>query len=99
MDLEKYTQHVPGEDRGKVLLFAISTCGWCQKTKGLLRNLGIDFKYIDVDLLDGVARDEVMKEVSRWNERRSFPTLVVNDRSIVGFQEEKTREELGSGSR
>lgn len=99
MDLEKYKHHVPGEDRGEVMLFAISTCGWCQKTKGLLRNLGVDYKYIDVDLLDSEARDEVMKEVSRWNERRSFPTLVVNDHSIVGFQEEKTREELGSGSR
>ncbi|MDD5684459.1 MAG: glutaredoxin family protein, partial [Methanoregulaceae archaeon] len=28
--------HIDGEDKGKVVLFALSTCGWCAKTKELL---------------------------------------------------------------
>lgn len=31
-------KHVPGEDRGKIALYALSTCGWCAKTKELLIN-------------------------------------------------------------
>ena len=28
--------HVAGRNKGKVMLYALSTCGWCAKTKELL---------------------------------------------------------------
>ena len=98
MALEKYMEQVTGKKKGDVLLYALSTCGWCRKTKDLLGDLGVEYRYIDVDLLDSEAKSEAIKEITDWNPRCSFPTLVINnDRCIVGYQADKIREALGSG--
>lgn len=89
-------KHVEGKKKGNVSLYALSTCGWCSKTKKLLDELGVDYSFVDVDLLGGEDRKEAMKEVGRWNRSMSFPTLVVNDKCIVGFDEDKIRKALGS---
>ena len=36
-------EHVEGKNKGEVVLFALSTCGWCKKTRMLLEELGIEF--------------------------------------------------------
>jgi len=87
-------EHVKGNDKGSVKLYALSTCGWCEKDKNLLEDLGVDFSYVYVDLLEGKEREEVMKEVERWNPRRTFPTLVINKSCVVGFDERKIKKEL-----
>ena len=98
MALEKYMEQVTGKKKGDVLLYALSTCGWCRKTKDLLGDLGVEYRYIDVDLLDSEAKSEAIKEITDWNPRCSFPTMVINnDRCIVGYQADKIREALGSG--
>lgn len=98
MALEKYMEQVTGKKKGDVLLYALSTCGWCRKTKDLLGDLGVEYRYIDVDLLDSEAKSEAIKEITDWNPRCSFPTLVINnDRCIVGYQADKIREALGRG--
>ena len=89
-------EHVNGKKMGKVMLYALSTCGWCAKTKDLLRQLGVEFDFAYVDLLEGSEQDEAMNEVEKWNPSGSFPTLVINDKkSIVGFREQEIREALG----
>ena len=86
-------EHVSGKDKGKVMLFALSTCGWCSKTKELLREIGIEFDYTYVDLLEGKEQDDAMNTVERFNSSGSFPTLVINDKKcIVGFREQEIRE-------
>jgi glutaredoxin-like protein NrdH len=88
-------EHVKGKKKGNIMLYALSTCGWCARTKELLRILGVDFDYIYVDLLEGKAQDEVMNEVERWNPKGSFPTLVIKDTiGIIGFREDEIREAL-----
>jgi glutaredoxin-like protein NrdH len=89
--------HVPGENRGRVMLYALSTCGWCARTKDLLTDLGVEFSYLYVDLLQGEERDRVVREVERWNPRLSFPTVVINDaKVVVGYQESEIREALNA---
>ncbi|MEI8331615.1 MAG: glutaredoxin family protein [Methanomicrobiales archaeon] len=86
-------EHVRGKNKGKVMLYALSTCGWCNKTKELLREMGIEFYHTYVDLLEGKVQDEAMDNVERFNPSGSFPTLVINDKKcIVGFQEQEIRE-------
>ncbi len=86
-------EHVNGKKKGKVMLYALSTCGWCAKTKELLRELGIEFDYAYVDLLEGNEQDTAMDNVERFNPAGSFPTLVIDDRKgIVGFKEQEIRE-------
>lgn len=85
--------HVSGKKKGTVMLYALSTCQWCHKTIELLKELGIDFDYQYVDLLDGKAQNTAMDELEKWNPRGSFPTLVIdNRRSIIGFKEQEIRE-------
>ncbi|TET46531.1 glutaredoxin family protein [candidate division TA06 bacterium] len=88
--------HAKGNKMGKVVLYALSTCGWCRKTKRLLDKMGIEYSYVDVDLLEDKEEDEVMKEIERWNPKCSFPTVVVNnEKCIVGFNEEKIKKAVG----
>jgi glutaredoxin len=88
-------EHVEGEKKGKIMLYALSTCGWCRKTKELLNELGVEYEYIYVDLLEDEDADTAMDEVKKWNPRLSFPTLVIDDKCIVGFKEDEIREALG----
>jgi len=88
-------KHVEGKKKGRIALYALSTCAWCGKTKKLLDDLGMDYFYVDVDLLEGESRKEALKELERWNPERTFPTLVINDKCIVGFKESEIREALG----
>ena len=88
-------EHVEGENKGKIMLYALSTCGWCRKTKELLNELGVEYEYIYVDLLEDEDEDTAMDEVKKWNPRLSFPTLVIDDKCIVGFKEDEIREVLG----
>ena len=80
----------------KVMLYALSTCGWCKKTRNFLDENEIEYEYEYVDLLTGAAKDKVMAEVRKWNPRGSFPTTVVDDKeSVAGFKEDQLREVLG----
>ena len=89
-------EHVEGKDKGDVMLYAISTCVWCKKTKRLLNQLGVKYDYIFVDLLEGEDKKNVEKEVEKYNPRCSFPTLVINESDcIVGYKEDQIREALG----
>jgi glutaredoxin-like protein NrdH len=89
-------EHVKGKNKGKIMLYALSTCGWCRKTKELLNSLGVEYYYIFVDLLKDDDKDKTMKDVEKWNPYCSFPTLVINDQlCIVGFKEDEIREVLG----
>ena len=86
-------EHVSGKKKGTVMLYALSTCGWCKRTKELLRELGVEFDFMYVDLLEGKEQDTAMDTVERLNPSGSFPTLVINDnKCIVGFKEQEIRE-------
>ena len=87
--------HVNGENKGKIMLYDLSTCGWCKKTKKLLDDLGVEYYYIYVDYLEGNEKEKTREEIMKWNPRCSFPTVVINDKDcIVGFKEEKIKEAL-----
>lgn len=91
---EKMTR-VDGENCGEVLVFALSTCVWCRKTKAFLDKLGVEYYYLHVDLLSGGDRDEATKEVERYNPACSFPTIVVNGGTvIVGLKKDRIKEAL-----
>ena len=88
-------EHVKGEKKGDIMLYGLTTCVWCKKTKMLLDKIGCDYKYIYVDQLNQSDKDNILKEIKKWNPRSSFPTLIINDKKcIVGFKEDKIREAL-----
>jgi glutaredoxin-like protein NrdH len=87
--------HVEGKNKGKIFLYAISTCVWCKKTKKLLNKLGVEYSYINVDLLEKDEKDKIVNEVKKWNPRLNYPTIVINDaKCIVGYKEDEIKEVL-----
>jgi glutaredoxin len=87
--------HVAGKKKAKIMLYALSTCGWCKKTKALLNELGVEYDYTDVDQLKGEEQKAAVKEIMKFNPETNFPTMVINSKKcIVGFKEDDIREAL-----
>jgi glutaredoxin len=87
-------KHVEGvHAKHTVFIYALSTCGWCRKTKALLQELGVAYDYVDVDQQEGSNKELARQEVLKWNPACSFPTIVLDGKDcLVGFQEDKLRE-------
>jgi glutaredoxin len=60
-----------------------------------LNENGITFEFIDVDQVQGTQRENILKEVVKYNPQRSFPTIIIGDKIIVGFKEDDIRKALG----
>ncbi|MFZ7125571.1 MAG: glutaredoxin family protein [Desulfobacterales bacterium] len=79
----------------KVKIYSLSTCSHCKSTKKLLDECTIQFEFVDVDLLEGEERKAMLEEVKQFNERCSFPTIIIGDKVIVGYKEQEIKEALG----
>jgi glutaredoxin len=79
----------------KIKCYTISTCVWCKRTKQWLKTNNYEYEYIDVDLLSAEEREEINKEIKKFNERLSFPTVVIDDEVVVvGHNSEMLKEAL-----
>jgi glutaredoxin-like protein NrdH len=93
-------EHVHGKHAGDVKIYALSTCPWCKKAKQLLNDMGVEYFFVDVDLLAGDERQKTIAEVKKWNPGASFPTIVINGHTIiVGFKEQEIKEALKETSK
>ncbi len=82
-------------DHPQVFVYALSTCGHCRAAKKLLDDKGIKYDFVDVDLLSKDELRKVLDEVAKVNPQRSFPTIVIGDKVIVGNREPEILEALG----
>lgn len=78
----------------KVKAYTLSTCPHCRMTKEFLTDNDVEFEYVDVDLLTGEKRTEVLREVYRLTGGYSFPVIIVGDAVIVGFNRERLQQAL-----
>jgi glutaredoxin-like protein NrdH len=88
------TEKVPGTNTShNVKIFTLSTCGWCRKTKELLKELKVQYEYIDMDKIDGLDQATARAELKKHNPRASFPTIVIDDGKIViiGYKDDEIR--------
>lgn len=92
MSYKSQIKVVEGKTDKKIILFTLSTCIWCRKTKVLLKELGVGYQYIDVDLLDKTDQNEAYKEMAKYKSS-SFPTIVFNEgeKVIEGYEEEEIK--------
>ena len=79
----------------KVKIYTLSTCSHCKAAKKFLNENQIIFDATDVDLLQGADREAALNEVIQFNPQRSFPTIIIGQKIIVGFKEKDIREALG----
>ena len=79
----------------QVKLFSLSTCSHCKDTKDLLKQCGVDYDCVDVDMLGPEQRKIFLEEIKKLNPQCTFPTLVAGDKVIIGFKKEEIKEALG----
>ena len=54
----------------------------------------ISYDFTDVDLLTGDVRKNIMDEVRKYNPNCTFPTILIGDKVIIGFNESAIRGAL-----
>jgi glutaredoxin-like protein NrdH len=94
MSYQEHIEVVPGKAvKHKIMLYGLSTCVWCEKTKELLDKLGINYSHLTVDLLDNADADAAFEVVAKYNPDQSFPTIVIDDgkRVMIGYNEEELK--------
>ena len=79
----------------KVKIYTLTTCSHCKAAKKFLTENNIEFDATDVDILRDEARKAALDEVMQYNHERSFPTIVIGEKIIIGFRENDIREALG----
>ena len=94
MSYKDCIKKISGDKKGDIFVFALSTCGWCAKTKELLNKLKVEYCYVDVDLLDLKQREEVKKEFDKYKTDFSFPKVRINNKIISGFQPEEIKKAI-----
>jgi glutaredoxin-like protein NrdH len=81
----------------EVLVYALSTCPWCRKTKQWFEDSRVPFAFVDVDTLPGEEQDAAAEKAYQLSGGRRFPVTVVNGEVIVGFSPDKFLEHLNGG--
>jgi glutaredoxin-like protein NrdH len=78
-----------------VLLFALSTCVMCKRVKRFLKEMNVDYEYIDVDLLSQDQKERAKNEMRKWDPHCPFPMLVINNsRCVIGDEPEEIKKAL-----
>ena len=88
------TTKVDGKNnQKKVLLYTLSTCGWCKKTKELLKEHGIAYEYIDLDKCSKEDQKTAIDKIKDKNLPVAFPIIIINDEKVIqGFKKEDILE-------
>jgi glutaredoxin-like protein NrdH len=90
------TTKVPGKiSKHKVLVYALSTCVWCKKTKQLLNDKSVEYEYVDIDQCNEKEKEEIKKDILKRGGYIGFPCVIVDDKTVInGFREDKIKEAL-----
>jgi glutaredoxin len=70
-----------------VILYAMSTCPWCQKAKKYFAEHNIEFDCTDYDLADKETRARIKREMDA-EETTSFPFVRIGDHVVIGYRPE-----------
>jgi len=78
-----------------VKIYTLSTCSHCKSTKKLLDECRVQYEFTDVDLLSAEEKKLIMEDIRKLNPDCTFPTIIIGDEVIVGFEEKKIKKALG----
>ncbi len=79
----------------RVLMYALSTCVWCKKTKRFLTDKSVEFEYVDVDLCEDEDKEKIRKDILKRGGNLTYPTIIVDDKKLItGYSEDEIKEAL-----
>lgn len=73
----------------EVLIYGLTTCLWCARTRAWFEAEGVPFRMVNVDALEGDERTAAMAEVERLSGGLRFPVTVIDGDVIIGFGPEE----------
>lgn len=80
----------------KVNVYALSTCVWCKMTKQYLNENGVEYEYVDVDLLEDNDKNRVHSTIISKGGTLSYPTTIIDDKTLImGYRKDLLKEALG----
>ncbi|MFZ0456239.1 MAG: glutaredoxin domain-containing protein [Ignavibacteriaceae bacterium] len=77
------------ENQPKVIVFSTPTCSFCNAAKRYFRERNVRFTDVDVSRDQSAARD-----MMRRTGQMGVPVIIINNRSIVGFDKPKINQML-----
>ena len=84
-----------GNNKHKVLLYALSTCVWCKRTKQFLKDSDVEYDYVDVDLSSDEDRDKIRRHILSKGGSLSYPTIIIDDKILItGYSPDEIKEAL-----
>ncbi len=93
-------EHVEGSKKPRdVVVYALSTCGFCRRGLDFLKKQDIDFRYVYVDKLEPSQKQDLKHELNqKFKQRVLFPFVVLDDEEVMmGFKEQEWRRALIQG--
>lgn len=86
----------PSADR-KLVLLALSTCGFCKRAIRFLNDNGFSYSYIYVDKMEPEVKEQLKEEFrGSFTERLLYPALIINETEVLtGFIEADWKNSLG----
>jgi len=102
MDLETlpYTSKTGTRDKPDIVIFALSTCGFCKRAMSFLDDKGFLYRYLHVDTIPLDQKNEIKAILrERFKENVAFPFAVFDNTShLVGFIQPDWERSLGIGA-
>lgn len=72
----------------KIVIYALSTCLWCRKTKKYFEEKGLPYESVEYDKLDDKQQTEVIKHIKACGGTGSFPFVKIDGACVQGFNPE-----------
>lgn len=81
----------------EIVIYALSTCGFCKRAFAFLDGRGFAYRYIYLDQIPMDVKNEVKSALkAKFNESVAFPFTVIDGKShLVGFIEPDWVRTLG----
>jgi glutaredoxin-like protein NrdH len=81
----------------KILMYGLTTCPHCKRTRDFLESVGADFEIIWLDKLGEDEKKKAIEEVRKISGSYSVPLVVMGDKWVLGYSKDKLQELLEKG--
>jgi glutaredoxin len=79
----------------KVVLYALSTCGWCKKTREFLEENSVAYDFIYVDKASFEEKKEISMILQEKGVPLGFPITFIDHETIIsGYKPDDIKEAL-----
>ena len=80
-------------NKHKVLVYALSTCGYCKRAKKFLNNNNIEYEYVDIDICSWENKNKIRQDIQSRGGPLAYPTIIVDNKILLtGSSPDKLRE-------